>query len=167
MKNTLLLLFVTSMIYCQEKEVSSNNPVNWERRIVKTPLGDSLEAGGTYLSVYSQIYSMTELRTHDLTVTVSIRNTDRADSIYITKAEYFDSKGESIRVYFDQPIYLSPMETVDIVIAGVDRQGGTGANFVFDWKIQPGTQEPLFEAIMISTLGQQGLSFSTQGKRIY
>ena len=148
------------------KEISSINPVNWARRTADLPAADSLETGRTYLSVYSQIYSLTEHRTHDLTATISMRNTNPVDTIYIQKAEYFDTHGRSIRTYFDWPIYLLPMETVEIVIDEEDREGGTGANFLFDWSTRPGSPEPLFEGVMISTSGQQGLSFTTQGKRI-
>ena len=150
----------------QEETVSSIDPINWEKRMVNSSLEDSLIAGTTYLSIYSQIYSQTEQRTHDLTVTVSLRNTNVRDTIFVEKAEYYDTNGKLIRTYFNKMIFVAPLETVEIVIDGVDRTGGTGANFLFDWKIVPNTQEPLFEAVMISTLGQQGLSFTTQGKRI-
>ncbi len=167
MKDILLLLLLFSTLACQIKEESSSKLVDWKNKKVDFILSDSLEAGGTYLSVYSHIYSMTQDRTHDLTVTISLRNTNRSDTIYITNAEYYDTQGSLIRTYFDDPVYLQPLETISIVIAGADQKGGAGANFIFDWKIEPGTKEPLFEAIMISTLGQQGLSFSTKGERIY
>jgi hypothetical protein len=150
----------------EKKEISSINPVNWEKRKAQLPGEDSLFTGKTYLSVYSQIYSLTEHRTHDLTATISMRNTSDADTIYILKADYFDTHGQLIRHYFDHPIYLTPMETVEIVIDEVDREGGTGANFIFQWQTKPTTAEPLFEGVMISTSGQQGLSFTTTGKRI-
>ena len=95
-----------------------------------------------------------------------MRNTSRQDTLYIDKAEYFDTHGNSIRTYFDQTIFIAPMETVEIIIDETDQIGGTGANFIFDWQIKPNTNEPLFEGVMISTYGQQGLSFTTQGKRI-
>ncbi|MEM9674814.1 MAG: DUF3124 domain-containing protein [Bacteroidota bacterium] len=148
-------------------EENTTDPINWSKRIADTPLVDSLKSGGTYLSVYSQIYSMTELRTHNLTVTVSMRNTNQLDTVYLNKAEFYNTKGSLIRTYFDSPIFLTPMETLHIVIDATDNSGGTGANFIFEWSVKPNTREPLFEAIMISTLGQQGLSFSTQGQRIY
>jgi hypothetical protein len=88
------------------------------------------------------------------------------DTVYIDKAMYFDTRGRSIRTYFDRTIFIAPMETVEIVIAERDKEGGTGANFLFNWKIKPTSSEPLFESVMISTSGQQGLSFTTQGKRI-
>jgi len=58
------------------------------------------------------------------------------------------------------------METVEIVIDEKDQEGGTGANFLFDWSIKPNSHEPYFEGVMISTSGQQGLSFTTEGKRV-
>lgn len=165
----ILVLILGILIFqaCEEpQEVSSINPVNWERRTVNQALGDSLSRGETYLSVYSSIYSFTEHRTHELTATVSMRNTNRSDSIYIDKAEYFNTKGESIRVYFNKTIFIRPMETVEIVIDEIDKEGGTGANFLFEWRVPTGAHEPLFEGVMISTSGQQGLSFTTQGKRV-
>jgi len=129
-------------------------------------LGDTLSAGKTYLSVYSQVYSQDEHRTHDLTATVSLRNTNISDSVYIETAVYYNTHGEAIRTYFDQPVYIRPMETVEIIIDEKDQAGGTGANFLFGWKAPKNADAPFFEAVMISTAGQQGLSFTTQGKNV-
>ncbi|MEA1786303.1 DUF3124 domain-containing protein [Arenibacter sp. GZD96] len=150
----------------QRSELSSVNAVNWKQRAKALPHSDSLSLGTTYLSVYSQIYSATEHRTQDLTATISMRNTSLKDSLYVVNARYYNTQGLLIRIYFDEPIFLEPMETVAIVIDELDKQGGTGANFVFDWGIKTNAPEPLFEAVMISTSGQQGLSFTTQGQRI-
>ena len=168
MKNAVIVLVAVLLIQsCSEKaEISSVNPVNWEKRTVELEWNDSLTHGRTYLSVYSQIYSQTEQRTHDLTATISIRNTSTEDTIYINKAEYFGTEGNSIRTYFDKTIFISPLETVEIIIDQQDREGGTGANFIFDWAVAKNANEPLFEGVMISTYGQQGLSFTTRGKRI-
>ncbi|MBT8177980.1 MAG: DUF3124 domain-containing protein [Eudoraea sp.] len=168
MKHTLkIVLLIIIMQSCNDQvDISSINPVNWEKRAIEIKNIDSLTQGKTYLSVYSQIYSETEHRTHDLTVTVSMRNTNNLDTVFVNKAEYFDTKGNSIRTYFNKPIFIVPMETVEIIIDESDKEGGTGANFLFDWTIKPNSNDPLFEAIMISTSGQQGLSFSTQGKKI-
>lgn len=164
---TLLFAIGFVMLSCDHnKEISSINPVNWKGRTAELNLIDSLEFGETYLSVYSEIYMLSEVRTYDLTVTVSMRNTNKRDTIYMKSAEYYDTKGNLIRNYFEQPIFIAPMETVEIVIDENDRTGGTGANFMFDWWIKPGTHEPLFEGVMISTSGQQGLSFVTHGKRV-
>ena len=168
LKKILIIFIVAILTYScnQNQEVSSINPVNWKMRTVNNSLSDSLTQGITYLSVYSQIYDQSEHRTFDLTVTVSMRNTNKHDTIYIDKAEYFDTKGKSIRKYFNETIYIAPMETIEIVINEMDQEGGTGANFLFDWRSHSKLNEPLFEGVMISTSGQQGLSFTTTGKRI-
>ena len=168
MKNLFKIVLITFLILsCKNRaEVSSINSVNWGKRTVKHKLKNSLTQGTTYLSVYSQIYSQTEHRTHSLTATISMRNANKLDTIYINKAEYFNTKGNLIRTYFNSPIFIAPMETVEIVIDEKDQEGGTGANFLFDWAIKQNTSEPFFEGVMISTSGQQGISFTTQGKRI-
>ncbi|WP_228236417.1 DUF3124 domain-containing protein [Allomuricauda sp. M10] len=162
-------ILIVLLSACEEKapkEVSSVDPVNWNNRKADFSKVDSLVMGTSYLSVYSEIYSETEHRTHHLTSTISMRNTNLKDTIYINKAEYFNTQGTSIRTYFDIPIYIKPMETVEIVIDEKDRSGGTGANFLFQWATKPTSHEPYFEGVMISTSGQQGLSFTTQGRRV-
>ncbi|WP_020539655.1 DUF3124 domain-containing protein [Lewinella cohaerens] len=162
-----LLLLATLCSSCiDEQAISSISPVNWETRKAGAVILDSLEHGMTYLSVYSQIYSQTEHTTHNLTATVSMRNTSLKDTVYLSQAAYYDTQGTFLRSYFDGTIFIAPMETVEIVIDEIDKDGGTGANFIFDWHIRYKAHEPIFEAVMISTSGQQGLSFSTQGKRV-
>lgn len=163
----LLLSAVILLFSCEDKKVETPlKTIDWQTKVLTYKLPDSLLSGSSYLSIYSQIYSETEHLTHDLTATVSIRNTSRTDTIFITKADYFNTKGVNIRHYIDETIYLKPLETAAIVINERDKEGGTGANFIFDWKVKKNTTEPLFEGIMISTSGSQGLSFTTQGKRI-
>ncbi|MGH1435342.1 MAG: DUF3124 domain-containing protein [Lewinella sp.] len=162
-----LILLATLCFSCiDEQAISSISPVNWEKRKAREIILDSLEHGMTYLSVYSQIYSQTEHTTHSLTATVSMRNTSLKDTVYLSQAAYYDTHGTFLRSYFDETIFIAPMETVEIVIDEIDKDGGTGANFIFDWHIRHKAHEPVFEAVMISTSGQQGLSFSTQGKRV-
>ncbi|MGB6153443.1 MAG: DUF3124 domain-containing protein [Pricia sp.] len=160
-----LFLLVSS---CEEtpRKLSSTDPVNWEKRMVKSPISDSLDVGHTFLSIYSSIYMRNDQEQSDLTVTVSLHNPNRDEDVYIEKAIYYNTHGEPIRTYFDRTIFIKPMETVQIVIDGIDKEGGTGANFIFDWKKKKTSNEPLFEAVMINTFGSQGLSFVTEGKRI-
>lgn len=162
-----LLLVFTGIISCEEEgKLSSVDPVLWKNRAANISAKDSLETGETYLSIYSQIYSINESKRHNLTSVASLRNTSATDTIYLTKAVYYDSHGKAIRTYFDFPIYLTPMETVEIIIDEIDVEGGTGSNFIFDWQKASATTEPLFEGVMTSVIGQQGLSLITQGKRL-
>lgn len=163
----LLIVIGLTFFNCDEaKEISSVNPENWTKRRADLSFKNSLEYGKSYLSIYSETYSLSEHRTRNLTAMASMRNTSDTDTIYITKAEYHDSEGKSIRKYFDFPIYLLPLQTTEIIIDEVDKTGGTGSNFIFEWKIPKNCPIPLFEGIMTSTAGQQGLSFTTQAIRI-
>ncbi|WP_421751717.1 DUF3124 domain-containing protein [Croceimicrobium sp.] len=125
-----------------------------------------LEQGQSYLSVYSHIYSKSQERSEDLSITISLRNTDPDHSLYLSKAEYYNTHGEAIKNYLDQSVKLEPLETLEWVIDQKDRSGGSGANFLFHWAQDSLASDPLFEAVMISTSGQQGLSFHTTAKRI-
>lgn len=167
MKITTALIIGLLLLSCEnQKEVSSLNPENWQKRAATIKASDSLVSGTSYLSVYSQIYGKNEHRTHDLTATISMRNTNSDATIYIESAMYYDTSGKLIRSYFENPIFLAPMEAVEIIIDTMKREGGSGGNFIFKWLINPAANEPLFEAVMISASGQQGLSFTTRGLRI-
>ena len=159
---TLLMILSCS----EEKEVSHIDPINWEKKYIALPTKDTLIKGSSYLSIYSSIYDGTEKTLHHLTATASMRNVSNTDSIYILKAEYYNTNGDLIRTYFDRPIFLKPLQTIEIVIDQDDKYGGTGANFVFDWAVKSNNHEPIFEAVMISTTGQQGISFTTRGIKL-
>ena len=142
------------------------NSENWAARKATISEQDSLEYGKSYLSIYSQIYSFTQHKKYNLTGMVSLRNTNDHDTIYLLSIQYYDTEGTKIRTYFDEPVFLRPMETAEIVIDQDDTEGGTGSNFIIEWKIPVGSPEPLFEGVMNSMQGTQGISFTTQGKRI-
>lgn len=167
---TALFLFGLVTACDDTKEISSYNPNHWEDHYADPefsgPKQDSLQNGKTYLSIYSHIYSFTFEKSQNLTAMVSLRNVSDIDTIYISKADYYNTKGELIRHYFEKPIYLKPLETVEIVIDETDEHGGSGANFIFEWTANATTPEPLFEAVMTSLRGSQGLSFTTIGRRI-
>lgn len=139
------------------------NQTNWENRRSKIKDFSPFHQGKTYLPIYSHIYHSHEHRTFDLTTTVSIRNLSIQDSLYLLKADYYNTVGENIRHYVKNPIYIKPLETLEIVIHEKDFEGGSGANFLFDWAMRNDKNPPLFEAVMISSYGQQGLSFIVRG----
>lgn len=162
-----LFSFIFIAASCEESnKTGSIPPINWENRIVDEVLSDTLLNGKTYLSVYSQIYNFSMKQKHNLTATISIRNVNEKDSIYILNATYYDTEGNAIRRYIKKPIFVAPMETLEIVIDESDNEGGTGANFLFEWKAPIATNKPLFEAVMISNKVGLGLSFVTSGVEI-
>ena len=168
MKQITFLLLILLSFYSCDKTIAQDEfaRINWSARVATITNADSLEIGKSYLSIYSQIYSLSQHKKYNLTAMASLRNTSEKDTIYLLKADYHGTHGEMIKSYIKKPVYLLPMETLDIVIEESDITGGTGSNFIFDWKTPKGCPEPIFESVMSSTVGSQGLSFTTQGKRI-
>jgi hypothetical protein len=152
------------LLGCDDSRYKETFPIpDWSQKITEIPVSDSLVTGSTYLPVYSQVYSKTEKQTFDLTVMVSLRNMNPETDIFLTKINYYDSGGQLIRNYLKAPVALAPMETTEIVITENDNSGSTGGNFIFDWQIKVDKDPPLFQAVMTSTKGQQGLSYITNG----
>ncbi|MFO7938442.1 MAG: DUF3124 domain-containing protein [Bacteroidales bacterium] len=169
MKNYLIISILTLSLLTTCKPTNKNQPNN--KKLIHShelnrAVPQDLHTGTTYLPVYSQIYQLHEEKTYNLTVTVSMRNVSPADTLYLFVADYYNSKGDKLNAYLNQPIALQPLETMDIVIEETDKTGGTGANFLFDWGIANVHHEPVFESVMISTSGQQGLSFLTRGIKV-
>ena len=162
---TIGLLSLLNLACSPAKERQAINPADWSGRVVTQSL-DSLIQGKTYLPVYSHIYHIENSRAYALTVTVCIRNVSALDTVFIRSGAYYNTQGDKIREYFERPIFVKPMETLEIVIEESDNEGGSGANFLFDWAMHSDKNEPLFESIMISTYGQQGLSLLSRGVRI-
>ncbi len=161
------ILAISLLFSC--RQTNRNQPNNKKlihSHVLNQSVPQDLHTGTTYLPVYSQIYQLHEEKTYNLTVTVSMRNVSPTDTLYLFVADYYNSKGEKLNAYINQPIALQPLETIDIVIEETDQSGGTGANFLFDWGIANARHEPIFESVMISTSGQQGLSFLTRGIKI-
>ncbi|MEE4115757.1 MAG: DUF3124 domain-containing protein, partial [Marinilabiliaceae bacterium] len=130
-----LLVIALIIGACSGKE-TDKYPVkktDWESKQTDIEMFDDYFNGKTYLPVYSHIYHIHEHRTFDLTITVSIRNISLAHPIYLLKADYYNTIGENIRQYIKDPILIKPLETLEIIIDEQDIEGGSGANFVFDW----------------------------------
>ena len=170
MKNFFAIIILSILFFSCEEKASNFDKIpslHLKDRLATTNEADSLlKKGKTYLSIYSQVYSLSEHRKHNLTVTVSMRNTSLSDTLYLEKADHYSTKGKLIKSYLEKTIFIAPMETLEIVINEEEIASGTGGNFIFDWKIKKNAHEPLFESVMISTTSQQGLSFSSQGVKI-
>ncbi|NMF85679.1 DUF3124 domain-containing protein [Nodosilinea sp. P-1105] len=118
-----------------------------------------------YVPVYSAIYESNRDRTFPLTTTLSLRNTDREAPIAIAAVDYYNSAGELVSGFLDQPVQLDPLASTEVVVPKED-QGGVGANFVITWQADTPVSAPVIEAVMVSTSSQQGLSFVSPGRVI-
>ncbi len=115
-----------------------------------------------YVPAYSHIYHQ-DGRAHPLTVTLSVRNTNRKSDIVIESVDYYDSQGKKLRSYLDKPLILNPMATTAFLVKRDDISGGVGASFIVVWRSEDTTTPPIIDTVMIDTSGQQGLSFARSG----
>jgi len=119
-----------------------------------------------YVPAYSHIYSGVGERPFLLTVTLSVRNIDPKHKIKITSVDYYETQGKLIKKCLDQPAILAPLESMRYIIPERDKTGGSGANFIVEWKSDKLVNPPIVESIMIGTQSQQGVSFTSRGRVI-
>jgi len=120
-----------------------------------------------YVPAYSHIYSGNSERPFLLTVTLSIRNMDPDHRIKITGVDYYETQGKLLKKYIDTPVILNPLESLRYIIPERDKSGGSGANFVVEWKSDNRVNPPIVESIMIGTQTQQGISFTSRGRVLF
>ena len=116
-----------------------------------------------YVAAYSHIYHGDREQPFNLTITLSVRNTDMENQITLSSIDYYDTDGKFIKKYMDNEVKLAPLASTRYVVKESDKSGGSGANFIVTWKSEKKVTPPIVETIMISTSTQQGLSFSSRG----
>ena len=119
-----------------------------------------------YVPAYSHIYSGSRGLEFLLTITLSIRNIDPEKKIKITTVDYYETEGKLLRKYVDKPVILNPLGTLRFSIPEKDKSGGSGANFIVEWKADNLVNPPIVESIMIGTQRSQGVSFTSRGRVI-
>ncbi len=125
-----------------------------------------LTKGTVYVPVYSNIYTGPKARPLGLMAILSIRNIDTRHGICITQADYYNNKGDLLKHYVPQKQHLSPLGSMDYIVPEKDKAGGVGANFIVTWTSDQPVNEPIIQALMISTRSSLGISFICPGKRI-
>ncbi len=120
-----------------------------------------------YVPAYSHIYSGNKERPFLLTVTLSIRNVDPKHQIKILLVDYYETQGKILKKNIDKPIVLESLKSLRYVIPESDKRGGSGANFIIEWRSDKFVNPPIVESIMIGTQSTQGISFTSRGKEIF
>ncbi len=141
------------------------DPVN----LFQTSLAETYPANAqvrrtVYVPAYPAIRIMSGRSRIDLATTLSIHNTSREKPLLLERVDYHDTDGELIQGYMEEPVALKPLGTIEMFVAGEDRRGGTGANFVVDWAADGPISEPVIEAVMIGTQGNATYSFVSPGR---
>jgi hypothetical protein len=112
-----------------------------------------------YLPVYSHIY-YDGGRPYMLEITLSIRNIDPNEPVYLSKADYYDTDGRLSKSKIDRLIVLKPLQTIEFLIERHDASGGSGANFIVEWHAaDKSVHAPLIEAVMVGRSGTNAISF--------
>ena len=129
--------------------------------------GVAMSEGQTvYLPVYSYVFYGDRGRKFDLTATISIRNTDPHFPVTLTSAKYYDSQGKLVKDYVTKPVTVTPLASTHLLVNESDLSGGLGASFIMQWQSSQKVNPPVFEAIMIGTASNQGISFVCRGQVI-
>lgn len=163
-----LLLFISFFTSCLESNpnLDEDGKDVIESKEIYSDVNNFPFRDTVYVPIYSDIYSETKDYRTNLTATLSIRNTSLFDSIYVEAIDYYDTNGTLVHRYLTRTILLKAMQSIEYVIAEDDVKGGTGANFIVNWGASKSDVKPIFQGVMISTSGQQGLSFVTEGVSI-
>jgi hypothetical protein len=122
--------------------------------------------GSIYVPAYSSVSMVPGQLRADFSVTLSIHNASQDKPLVLKRVAYFNTAGQLVESYLQQPIALRPFGTVEIFISQNDLRGGTGANFIVDWAAVGEVAEPVVEALMIGSVGAGYYAFISQGRLI-
>ena len=122
--------------------------------------------GRTYVPVYSSIMAAEGGTRVDFSISLSIHNGSATRPLTIERIDYYDTSGRLVESRLEHPVALKPYGTIQIVVGQRDLRGGLGANFVVDWTAPTATVEPIVEAVMLSSHGNQSYGFVTQGRKV-
>ena len=119
-----------------------------------------------YVPVYSQVDTADAAHPFNLAVTLSVRNTDRAEPVYLTAVRYHDSDGRLVRDELARPLRLAPLAAVEFFVKESDTSGGPSASYLVDWRAARPVSAPVIEAVMVGTAMNQGLSLISPGRPV-
>lgn len=117
-----------------------------------------------YVPVYSHVYTADAGHPFNLAVTLSVRNTDRAEPIVLTSVRYHDSAGRPLREELTRPVRVAPLAAAEFFVKESDTSGGVSASYLVDWQAGKPVSEPVIEAVMVGTSMNQGVSFISPGR---
>ncbi|MDH3201631.1 MAG: DUF3124 domain-containing protein [Myxococcales bacterium] len=142
-------------------------PPNLDEYAVTDLSAASLPIGHTvYVPIYSHIYHDGG-RPYLLEATLSVRNADVESPVYLSSIHYYDTNGRLSRKYVDRLIRLAPLQTIEFLVERHDVTGGSGANFIVEWRASDTFVEaPFIEAIMVGRSGTNAISFVSLGREL-
>ena len=124
---------------------------------------DFSEGQRVYVPAYSEITGFDQ-STFLLAVNLSVRNTDIEGAITLTSVAYYDNDGTRLGEYLSEAHVIPAMGSATYLVSQRDRAGGTGANFLVEWRAEESVSEPIIEAVMVGMLGNHSVSFRSPGR---
>ena len=119
-----------------------------------------------YVPTYSNIFFGDREIAWQLSALLSVRNTDTAHPITVSRVEYYDSDGKLVRKYLEKSKKINPMGSIKFYVKASDTAGGWGANFLVEWKSEKEVSQPIIESLMTGLRGNHSVSFISQGRVI-
>jgi hypothetical protein len=116
-----------------------------------------------YVPCSSHVYHGVKTRPFELTVTLTVRNTDPWRALRLTAVDYHGSDGRLIKRFLDTVVTVPPLSTREFTVEQNDTSGGAGALFLVRWRADAPVNEPIAETVMIGTTNSQGISFTSRG----
>jgi len=165
-----IVLFVgllAGIAYLGDRLHSIEDNLSYVPPVLENMLVDSnsihiTNAQTVYVPIYSHIYSSGG-NPQLLEATLSIRNSDPDKSITLISANYYNSQGKNLQNYLKGQLVLGPLQSTEILVEKQDARGGSGANFIVEWRSDKPVYEPVVEAIMIGS-EKNGISFKSYGR---
>ena len=121
-----------------------------------------------YIPMYTEIYMEHDTWKLGLTPTISVRNTSLKDTVYIEEIDHYNSQGELVHQYHENILFLGPLQSIEYVVAERESEfeAMIGGSFIIIWGANSSKVKPIFQGIMVSSHGPQGISFLTEGVSI-
>lgn len=117
-----------------------------------------------FVPAYSHVFYGSNRQTMNMAITLAIHNTDLETPIIVTSVRYYDTDGNLVREFVEQPVELGPMATTGFLVPEGDLSGGWGSNFMVEWVAQDAVFEPVVEAVMVNASSGWGASFVSVGR---
>jgi hypothetical protein len=117
-----------------------------------------------YVPVYSHIFFGDRQQSFNLSVTLSLRNTDLTHPIEITSVRYYDEKGKLLKDFAPPAITIAPLASTRFFVKESDVSAGSEACFLVRWQAPQKVNPPIIEGLMVGTSFGQGISFTSPGR---
>ena len=119
-----------------------------------------------YAPIYSSVFYDDGARTLEMASTLYVHNIDPDHPITLVRADYYNTDGKIIKKYVTKPIVMDPLKTLYFVIEKSNVAGGTGANFIVEWRSDQEGPSPLVESLTINGKSNLGIGFTSAARVI-